>query len=377
MPRLQPVYLLVMPNTLLLDVAAPAEALRMANHQQNDVRFVLRYVGTQPSVVTSIGLRLSPLEVLPDDIPNDAWLVVTGTVEKPLPLHMPVDDSSGGMTSQVAEFAEFARSAGSAKSGKSAKPAESTRSAGALESAESAESDETTESRAVAWLKRVVRPTHQLACICTGALLAARAGLLDARACTTHHGSCDALRALAPSARVADNRLYVHDGNIWTSAGVTTGLDLMLTLIANATDPLCAAAVARQMVVYARRAGADPQLSPWLEGRNHLHPALHRVQDAIAADPTHDWTLAAMADIACASERHVTRLFREHAGVAPIDYLHRLRIALAREMLGNSQLDLEHIAERTGFGSSRHLRRVWQKFDALPPSRARRESHLR
>lgn len=336
MPRLQPVYLLVMPNALLLDVAAPAEALRMANHQQDDVRFVLHYVGTQRSVATSIGLRVSPLDVLPDNVPDDAWLVVTGTVEKPLPVWA----ADGGTTPDL-----------------------------------SAAPTEDAEALAIAWLRRVVRPTHQLACICTGALLAARAGLLDARACTTHHGSCDALRTLAPSARVADNRLYVHDGNVWTSAGVTTGLDLMLTLIADATGPLCAAAVARQMVVYARRAGADPQLSPWLEGRNHLHPALHRVQDAIAADPTRDWTLASMADIACASERHVTRLFREHAGVAPIDYLHRLRIALAREMLGNSQLDLEHIAERTGFGSGRHLRRVWHKFDALPPSRARRIAH--
>ncbi|ODP34664.1 GlxA family transcriptional regulator [Pandoraea sp. ISTKB] len=332
MPRLQPVYLLVMPNTLLLDVAAPAEALRIANHQQDDVRFVLHYVGTQPSVATSIGLRLSPLDVLPDTVPDDAWVVVTGTVEKPLPL--PSSDS-------------------------------------AVHPAPSDERHDA-DACAIAWLRRIVRPTHQLACICTGALLAARAGLLDALTCTTHHGSCDELRSLAPGARVADNRLYVRDGNVWTSAGVTTGLDLMLTLIANATSPLCAAAVARQMVVYARRAGADPQLSPWLEGRNHLHPALHRVQDAIAADPAQDWTLSAMADIACTSERHVTRLFREHAGVAPIDYLHRLRIALAREMLGNSHLDLEHIAQRAGFGSSRHLRRVWQKFDALPPSHARR-----
>ncbi|VVE08946.1 GlxA family transcriptional regulator [Pandoraea terrigena] len=336
MPRLQPVYLLVMPDALLLDVAAPAEALRIANHQQDAVRFVLHYVGTQRSVATSIGLSVSPLAVLPGDIPDDAWLVVTGTVEKPLP----VQAADSGVTPR-----------------------------------HSAASTEDAEALAIDWLRRVVRPTHQLACICTGALLAARAGLLDARACTTHHGSCDALRTLAPSARVADNRLYVHDGNVWTSAGVTTGLDLMLTLIANATGPLCAAAIARQMVVYARRAGADPQLSPWLDGRNHLHPALHRVQDAIAADPAHDWTLASMADIACASERHVTRLFREHAGIAPIDYLHRLRIALAREMLGNSQLDLERIAERTGFGSSRHLRRVWHKFDALPPSRARRIAH--
>ncbi|WP_084070651.1 GlxA family transcriptional regulator [Pandoraea vervacti] len=339
MPRLQPVYVLVMPNTLLLDVAAPAEALRIANHQQDDVRFVLRYVGTHASVATSIGLRLSPLDVLPDTVPEDAWLVVSGTVSRPLPMQTsaPVDSSNDVPGDDPAAIASA-------------------------------------DERAIAWLRRVVRPTQQLACICTGALLAARAGLLDTLACTTHHGSCDELRSLAPGARVADNRLYVRDGNVWTSAGVTTGLDLMLTLIANATSALCAAAVARQMVVYARRAGADPQLSPWVEGRNHLHPALHRVQDAIASDPAHDWTLAAMAEIACTSERHVTRLFREHAGVAPVDYLHRLRIALAREMLGNSQLDLEHIAQRAGFGSSRHLRRVWHKFDTLPPSRSRRTS---
>ncbi|WP_374622123.1 GlxA family transcriptional regulator [Pandoraea sp.] len=343
MPRLQPVYLLVMPNVLLLDVAAPAEALRIANHQQDDVQFVLRYVGTQDLVTTSIGLCLSPLDVLPDTVPENAWLVISGTVEKPLPVQAPATGAAAPDASVASEASEA--------------------------------SADDAETRAVAWLRQVVRPTQQLACICTGALLAARAGLLDARACTTHHSSCDALRALAPSARVADNRLYVHDENVWTSAGVTTGLDLMLTLIADAAGPLCAAAVARQMVVYARRAGADPQLSPWLEGRNHLHPALHRVQDAIAADPAHDWSLALMAEIACASERHVTRLFREHAGVAPIDYLHRLRVALAREMLGNSQLDLERIAERTGFGSSRHLRRVWHKFDALPPSHARRIAH--
>lgn len=350
MPRIQPVYLLVMPDALLLDVAAPAEALRMANLQQDAVHFTLHYVGAQPSVATSIGLHLSPLTVLPSAVPDDAWLVVTGTVEKPLPV-------AGGTVSDGAAD-------GTAGDAATAQCIASTLAP-----------DHDAQALAVAWLRRTVRPTHRLVCICTGALLAARAGLLDGRVCTTHHGSCDELRTLAPGARVADNRLYVQDGNVWSSAGVTTGLDLMLTLIAEVTSPLCAAAVARLMVVYSRRAGADPQLSPWLEGRNHLHPALHRVQDAIAADPARDWTLAAMADIASTSERQITRLFREHSGTAPIDYLHRLRIALVREMLGNSQLDLERIAERAGFGSARHMRRVWHKFDAVPPSRARRTSH--
>jgi transcriptional regulator GlxA family with amidase domain len=175
-------------------------------------------------------------------------------------------------------------------------------------------------------------------------------------------------KRLAASAKVLDNRIYVADGNIYTSAGVTAGVDLMLYIISETAGPLCAVAVARNMVVYMRRTGADPQLSPWLEGRNHIHPVVHRVQDATAADPARRWTLDDLAAVAHASPRHLTRLFQMHTGTTPLAYINCLRIALARQLLTNSHLTLDEVAERAGFGSSRHLRRIWRQYSATPPS---------
>jgi transcriptional regulator GlxA family with amidase domain len=231
---------------------------------------------------------------------------------------------------------------------------------------------ETASATLTEWLQQVFAPSQErLLCICAGALSAARAGLLDGRQCTTHHSLCAALQAIAPKARVLENRLYVTDERISCSAGVTAGIDLTLHLVAELAGPRLACAVAREMVVYMRRGGADPQLSPWVSGRNHLHPALHRVQDAVAAAPCDDWSVTRMASLACTSSRHLARLFHEHAGISPLDYLHRLRVTVARELLVQSSLDMEAVAERSGFGSARHLRRIWGKYEAAPPSESR------
>ncbi len=219
------------------------------------------------------------------------------------------------------------------------------------------------------WL-RTIKP-QRLLTVCSGALVAARAGLLDGKECTTHHTLTETLKELAPKATVLENRLYVTDGAISTSAGITAGIDMTLRFIADVGGAKAASAVARDMVVYMRRAGTDPQLSPWLEGRNHLHPALHRVQDSVTADPAKEWSVEAMAAIAYTSPRHLTRLFHEHIGTTPLDYLHRLRIAVARELVTSSDISMELVAERAGFSSARHLRRIWNKFDQSPPSRAR------
>jgi transcriptional regulator GlxA family with amidase domain len=311
----QPVYFVLLPGTLLVDLAGPADAIRLANRYQRTVRFTSTFVSPTPSVTSSVGIDLAGLGPLPTDVPSGAMIVVCGTV--------------------TAMDAPKARQI------------------------------------VATWLRGIARPSHRLVFICAGALVAAEAGLLDGRICTTHHEDCDELRRLAPKARVLDNRLYVSDGNVYTSAGVTAGLDLMLGLIAEMAGPRCAVAVARHMVVYARRTGADPQLSPWLEGRNHIHPGLHRVQDAIAADPARAWTAATLAAVAHTSARHLTRLFQSHTAMSPLDYVHLLRVTLARELLTNSTLDLERVAERSGFASSRQLRRVWNKYNTLPPSQSR------
>jgi transcriptional regulator GlxA family with amidase domain len=323
-----PVFVVLPPRLLLLDIAGPLEVLRQANRVQTGVRFEVQYVGPNPSLLTSIGITLNAVQPLPDELPPEAWVVLAGDVEQVM--------LSGGETD----------------AGKS--PA-----------------DDADEKAIVAWLKKSARSPHKLISICTGALFAARAGLMDGRNCTTHHSSCRELASIAPKARVLEDRLYVEDGDHYSSAGITAGIDLMLHLVHQCTDQSCAVAVARYLVVYLRRSGGDPQLSPWLEGRNHIHPAVHRVQDAIASDLKRSWTLRGLARIGGASDRHLSRLFHEHVGMTIAEYRSRLRVAFAQQLLRETNLDIEGVAEQAGFGSSRHLRRAWRKVYKTPPSAAR------
>jgi transcriptional regulator GlxA family with amidase domain len=207
-----------------------------------------------------------------------------------------------------------------------------------------------------------------LLCVCSGAVLAAGAGLLAGRECTTHFAYIDQLRKVEPRARVLDNRIFVEDGMVFTSAGVTAGLDLALYLIGNHLGPRVAADVARDLVVYLRRSGNDPALSPWVAHRNHLHPAVHRVQDAIVRDPTANWTASRLSSVACTSSRNLARLFAEHANCSPLDYVQLIRFAFAKELVTQSKLDLEHVAVKSGFRSAQQLRRVWARWESLPPS---------
>lgn len=323
-----PVFVVLPPRLLLLDIAGPIEVLRQASRVQRTVQFDVRYVGPSSELLTSIGITLAAIEPLPNKLPPEAWIVLAGDVENVM--------LGGGRTDP----------------GKSWQ-------------------DEADEEEIVAWLRQVIRHSHKLISICTGALMAARAGLLDGHACTTHHLSCAELAEIAPKARVLENRLYIEDGERYSSAGITAGIDLMLHLVHQCTDQSCAIAVARYLVVYLRRSGADPQLSPWLEGRNHLHPVVHRLQDTIASDVTKSWTLSQLARVAGASNRHLSRLFHEHVGVSITEYRNRLRVAFAQELLRETNLDMEHVAEQVGFSSPRQLRRAWQKVHMTPPREAR------
>jgi transcriptional regulator GlxA family with amidase domain len=326
------VYVVIPPRLLLLDVAGPLEVVRRANQVQTEVQFEVHYVGPSSSLQTSIGLTLTAIDPLPDRLPRGAFVVLAGDVEQVM--------MSGRQT----------RLGG-------------------------AKADAADEEAIVEWLRAVIQPGHKLISICSGALLAGRAGLLDGRACTTHYSCCAELALLAPKARVLENRLYVEDGERYSSAGITAGVDLMLHIVSQLTNQSCAVAVARYLVVYLRRSGADPQLSPWLEGRNHIHPAVHRVQDAIASDLTKSWSLSRLAKIAGAGNRHLSRLFNENVGMSIKDYSNRLRVALAKELLSQTSLDMERVAERVGYASSRQLRRAWRRIHPTAPRQARNSSH--
>ncbi len=332
--RIQPVFVVVPPRALLLDIAGPIEVLRKANLEQHVVRFEVAYVGPAEQVTSSVGLALAGLAPLPQALPDGALVVVSGAADQPL----------GGAHSDRQ---------------------------GAPRHHADRKDDARQEEAIVRWLADAVRPGVRLMTICSGGLLAARAGLFDGHDCTTHHATMDELRRLAPAARVRDNRLYVEDGERLSSAGITAGVDLMLSLVARELGPGVALAVARYLVVYLRRAGADPQLSPWLEGRNHIHPAVHRAQDAVVADPARDWSVAALARVAHASPRHLSRLFNQHAALSVTDYVNRMRIALARELVLGSRLDIESIAEKAGFASPRQFRRAWNRLHDSPPTALR------
>jgi transcriptional regulator GlxA family with amidase domain len=320
------VFVIAPPRVLLLDLAGPLEILRRANLEQERVRFRITYAGPRSSVVSSVGLSVGPIGPLPDQLPQNAYVLVPGRV----------DDVLATATVPGCK-------------------------------------DQAADEEIISWLSRSIRPDIRLVCICSGALFAARAGLLDGFECTTHHDLTSELARIAPCAQVLDNRLFVIDRQRLTSAGVTSGVDLMLHVISELTTPACALAIARFLVVYLRRAGADPQLSVWLEGRNHGHPLVHRAQDAILSDPSHAWSSRTLAQACATSERSLSRHFSEQAGMSVIDFVNRARIALARQILEDPRMDMEQVAERCGFRSSRQLRRAWRRLHDLPPGRMRRE----
>ncbi|MEO8227758.1 MAG: helix-turn-helix domain-containing protein, partial [Gemmatimonadota bacterium] len=187
-----------------------------------------------------------------------------------------------------------------------------------------------------------------------------RAGLLGTRRCTTHHECLPALRALAPEAQVIDNRVFVIDGPLASSAGITAGIDIALHLIAGECGEALAASVAEDMVVYLRRSPRDPERSPFHMHRRHLHATVHRVQDAIIDCPEREWTMASLAAAGHSTERHLLRLFIDHAQVSPLDYLRSIRLERARQALeyGTS---VTRAAEVAGFSSALQLRRAWSR----------------
>jgi transcriptional regulator GlxA family with amidase domain len=311
------IWLVLTPNVLMLDFAGPAESLRMARDM--GAPFTLHPCGPQPDIATSLGVALGGLAPLPATLPPHSLVLVVGN------------------SNEVADYA-------------------------------------TPEAnQVVQWLRTAPVADTRLASICSGALLLAQAGCLQGRRCTTHHSLIDALRTADPTAQVETDRIFVDDGQVLTSAGITTGIDLALHLVEQHAGPELAARVARRLVMYQRRGPNDPQTSPWLAYRNHMHPAVHRAQDALARDPARLWTLPDLADEACVSARHLSRLFAQHAGIGVLAYQQQLRIARAKDLLAlNPPLSVEQVAERCGFASAREFRRVWQRFAEGSPGQGRR-----
>ena len=196
-----------------------------------------------------------------------------------------------------------------------------------------------------------------VASVCAGADALGRAGLLDGRRCTTHHDVQDELARRYPRATVIRDVLYVVDGRVVTSAGIASGIDLGLHLIAARHGPAAAARVAREMVVYARRNGDEPQASAMLRHRAHLSDTVHRAQDLIDARFTEALPLARLATACGVSQRTLTRLFGQATGLTPLRYQHLLRAERAEHLIGHGAT-VEAAARAAGFQDARMLRRL-------------------
>jgi transcriptional regulator GlxA family with amidase domain len=196
-----------------------------------------------------------------------------------------------------------------------------------------------------------------VASVCVGAFALAKAGLLNGRRCTTHHEVQDQLAREHPRARVIRDVLYVEDDRVITSAGIASGIDLALHLIAVHHGPAVAAQVARAMVVFARRNGDDHQASAMLRHRAHLSDAVHRVQDQIDAHFAEPLPLNRLASSAGVSERTLTRLFEQATGRTPLRYQQLLRVERAEHLIGHGST-AESAARAVGFADARMLRRL-------------------
>ena len=328
------VLFIVLPDSLLLDLAGPAEAFRLANQalqrRGQPLAFRLRYAGPVADVLSSVGLQLTGIEPLPDQLAPATWTVLLGRPGN-APQVLRRQRAWLATRQWLVQHMPAVLAAGAAS-------------------------------------------PHRLLTVCVGALLAADAGLLAGRQCTSHHELLDDLARIAPSAQVLANRVWVQDGALLSSAGITAGIDLALHCIAQVCGAAVAANVAQVMVAAGRRGGMAPQQSPLLAWRDHLHPAVHRVQDAVTDQPGADWTATALAAVACVTPRHLARLFRCHIGLAPQDYVEQVRLALASQARQHGASSSQ-AAALAGFQSDRQWRRARQRAGAQPAANAHKGAH--
>ncbi len=299
------VLVLLLPNVHLQDMAGPVQVLYEAAELGGSYR--LRYCGLDSKVKTAQGLVLSELEPLLEPREGDLVLVP-------------------GISSAALDRLRVPG----------------------------------------AWLRQAYAAGARLASVCTGAFVLARAGLLEGRRCTTHWKMIERLRREYPRAQVLDNRLFVEHGRIVTSAGVTAGIDMALSLVEQDHGPLVAGRVAREMVVYLRRSGEQQQSTIYLDHRTHLHPGVHRVQDFIIQNPERKPTAQELARIAAMSPRNLARVFRRATGVTPKQFSSKVKLQVARDLIDDPQRTVEAIAASCGFEDSRQLRRLWKQEFGVP-----------
>jgi transcriptional regulator GlxA family with amidase domain len=307
------IAIVIFPDFQLLDAAGPIAAFELPAREMGEPAYRLRVVARSAGpVVSSAGVALMA-EALPDTRGIDTLLVVGGRGTRGTEPHMEL----------------------------------------------------------LAWLRETAAAARRVTSVCTGAFLLAAAGLLDGRTATTHWRYAPSLARQYPSIRVEPDRIFVRDGDLWTSAGITAGIDLALALIAEDLGEAIAKRTARRLVVHHRRPGGQSQFSALLEldqpnGRfgGLLSWAQERLHEPLPVER--------LADRAAMSPRHFARAFAAETGTTPAKAIQRLRLEAARAHVEQGSAPIDRIAAQSGFGDPERMRRAFIRVFGQPPQALRR-----
>ncbi|MFJ2995354.1 GlxA family transcriptional regulator [Pandoraea sp. NPDC087047] len=221
------------------------------------------------------------------------------------------------------------------------------------------------------WLNDRVPHARRYGSICNGALILAAAGLLDGKRVTTHWNDVDVLAERAPGANIEVDRLFVQDGSLYTSAGVTAGIDLSLHLLAQDHGQEVALNVAKRLVVFTQRAGGQSQFSPYLTPYAEPNSPVAQVQQYVLKHLADPLSVGDLASVAKMSVRNFSRVFARDAGVTPADFVSAARVDAARVMLENGNAPLKTVAWECGFGDPHNMRKVFQRRFGVSPQQYR------
>ncbi|MFB6932966.1 GlxA family transcriptional regulator [Streptomyces chartreusis] len=224
----------------------------------------------------------------------------------------------------------------------------------------------------VGWLREHGPRAERLVSVCTGAILLAAAGLLDGRRATTHWAYCDKLARDHPDVEVDPDPIYVRDGHVATSAGVTSGIDLALALVEEDLGREVALGIARHLVVFLRRPGNQAQFSAQLAAQTARREPLRDVQRWITEHPDADLTVESLATRASLSPRHFARAFQTETGMTPGRYVDRVRLEHARRLLEDTSDGIEEISRASGYGTPEAMRRAFVRALGAAPAEYRR-----
>lgn len=221
-------------------------------------------------------------------------------------------------------------------------------------------------------VRRLATSAERVTSVCSGAFVLAAAGLLDGKRATTHWRVCDLLAELFPAVTVDPDPIFVRDGNVTTSAGVTAGMDMALALVEDDLGRDVALAIARRLVLFLRRPGNQSQFSAQMGAQLAERDGIREAQRYVVDGPDADCSVAELARVASMSERNFTRVFTAEVGLTPARYVERIRVETARRLLEDTDDGVEVIAAASGFGTAETMRRTFLRLVCTSPTEYRR-----